>query len=244
MNKLIFYSFLFFSLLSFSQNDKLKAVPKDSVSTIIIRKFQHNFKEKYTDEAFKYDYNFDPNNLSLWEKFKHWLTQKLKDWFNIVDEKKASNFTNYFFKTLYVIVFLLVLYFIIKTLVNDEGNWIFGRNTQKVNVNATVLKEELLETDFDDLIQKAKEAKDYRLAIRYYYLKTLKIFTQKEIIDWDNEKTNHDYYNEIKDSDLRNEFAYISYIYDYCWYGEFDLDQDAFLNAQAKFNDLINSVNE
>jgi hypothetical protein len=245
VNKYLLYIFLLFTFFSFSQDeDKVISVPKDTISDIQIRKFPVNFKDNYTDEAFKYNYNFDPNNLSAWDKFEHWIINKLKEWFNIVDERKAAKFTKYFFRTIYILVFILVLYFIIKTLVNDEGNWIFGRSTKKIDINATVLKEELLETNFDDLIQKAKEVKDYRLAVRYYYLKVLKALTQKDIIDWDNEKTNHDYYNEIKDASLREEFEYISYIYDYCWYGEFDLDEKAFENVEEKFIQLIKKIDE
>ncbi len=243
MNKVIIYIFLLFSVVLFSQKNEIISVPKDTISDVKIKHFPKNFKEKYSDEAFKYNFDFDPNNVSVWEKFQHWITQKIKEWFNVVDEKKAANFTKYFFRTLYIIVFIVVLYFILKTLLNDEGNWIFGRSTPKLNVNATVLKEELLETDFNELIRKAKENHDYRLAVRYYYLQVLKSLTEKEIIDWDNEKTNQDYYNEIKDPELKEQFEYISYIYDYCWYGEFQLDEKSFINAEQKFNQLIQDIN-
>jgi len=243
VNKLILYIFLFFCTISFSQDIVLKSVPRDTISDIKIRQFPKNFKEKYTDEIYKYDYNFDPNNISVWEKFKHWLSQKFKDWFDIVDDKKAAKFTKYFFRTIYILTFIVVLFFILKALLNDEGNWIFGRSSKKIDINATVLKEELLETNFNDLIQKAKDTNDYRLAIRYYYLKVLKALTQNEIIEWDNEKTNYDYYNEIKNDDLKEQFQYISYVYDYTWYGEFNLDKDSFDTAETKFKQLINEIN-
>jgi len=244
VNKFFFYIFFLFSTVVFSQEDTVITVPKDSIGKINIKHFPKDFKKKYADEAFKYDYKFDPNNVSVWEKFKHWLSRKFKDWFNIVDEKKAAKFTRYFFRTIYILVFVLVLYFIIKTLVNDEGNWIFGRTSKKLDISATVLKEELLETNFNELIRQAKENKDFRLAIRYYYLKVLKNLTEKEMIEWDNEKTNYDYYNEIKDDDLRNQFEYISYIYDYCWYGEFNIDEKEFETAEQKFKQLIKQINE
>jgi ATP-dependent Lon protease len=239
VNKFAFYIFVLLSFLTFSQEGKSINIKVDSISKIEVKHFSKNLKEKYTDEAFIYNYKFDPNNLSVWEKFKHWITQKFKDWFNIVDEKKASKFTGFFFRTLYVIVFLAVLLFIIKAILNDEGNWVFGRSNKKLDINAKVLKEELLETNFKELIQNALENKDYRLAIRYYYLSVLKALTKKEIIEWDNEKTNYDYLKEIKDNKLREQFEYISYIYDYCWYGEFQLDEKSFLKAEQKFNQLL-----
>lgn len=244
MNKAILYIFLLFAIFLYSQDDNVIGIPKDTISAIHIKQFPKNFKKKYSEEAFKYNYDFDPNNVSVWEKFQHWLTQKIKEWFHIVDEKKAANFTKYFFRTLYILIFIVVIYFILKTLLKDEGNWIFSRSTPKLKVNATLLKEELLETNFNDLIHQAKEKKDYRLAVRYYYLQVLKSLTNKGMIEWDNEKTNRDYYNEIKEDSIREQFEYISYIYDYSWYGEFQIKDDVFGNIEQKFKQLIQEINE
>ncbi len=240
MNKYILYIFLFLFYTSFSQKKELKT---DIDSNIVIRKLPNNFKDNYKDAVFVYDYNFDPNQRSLWEQFTHWLEEKMKEWFGLVDEKEAANFTNNFIKILYYLVFITVLYFIIKTFMNKEGNWVFGRNSDSLNIKATVLKEELLETNYDTLIAKAKEKNDYRSAIRYHYLKTLKELTKANVIEWDNEKTNYDYQYEIKNPTLREKFAYTSYIFDYCWYGEFTISESAFADAEQKFNQLTQQIN-
>ena len=245
MNKLLIYIFLIFSSVVFSQKTvQVRLVPRDSVSTIKIKSFPDALNQKYTGEAFQYDYDFDPNNASLWEQFKHWLTQKIKEWFNIVDEKKAKSITNYIIKALYIIVFIIVLYVIIKTFLKGEGGWVFGRSPTQTDINATVLKEDLLETDYDEWIVKAESKKDFRLAVRYYYLKVLKALTEKNMIEWDNEKTNHDYYREIKDVELRGLFEFISYIYDYCWYGEFQIDENEYNTVREKFKQLLMQIDE
>lgn len=245
MNKLLIYIFLIFSSVVFSQKTvQVRLVPRDSVSTIKIKSFPDALNQKYTGETFQYDYDFDPNNASLWEQFKHWLTQKIKEWFNIVDEKKAKSITNYIIKALYIIVFIIVLYVIIKTFLKGEGGWVFGRSPTQTDINATVLKEDLLETDYDEWIVKAESKKDFRLAVRYYYLKVLKALTEKNMIEWDNEKTNHDYYREIKDVELRGLFEFISYIYDYCWYGEFQIDENEYNTVREKFKQLLMQIDE
>ncbi len=240
MNKYILYIFLALNFLSFSQKKELKT---DVDSNIVIRKLPDNFKDTYKDAVFVYDYNFDPNQRSLWEQFKHWLSKKIKEWFGLVNEQEAAKFTNSFIKILYYLVFITVLYFIIKTFMNKEGNWVFGRNSDSLNIKATVLKEELLETNYDTLIAKAKEKNDYRSAIRYHYLKILKELTKANLIEWDNEKTNYDYQYEIKNADLREEFTYISYVFDYCWYGEFTISESDFTEAEQKFNQLTQLIN-
>ena len=60
------------------------------------------------------------------------------------------------------------------------------------------------------LISEAESNNNYRLAIRYYYLWLLKGLSEKEIIDYDPEKTNSDYQYEIKTPEISEQFAYTS----------------------------------
>ena len=94
-------------------------------------------------------------------------------------------------------------------------------------------------TNFKTLINKALEKNNYRLAIRYHYLQVLKHLSKKGQIEWDTEKTNYDYYREIKDEKTREEFQYISYIYDYCWYGEFEISNEDYNKGALAFNKLL-----
>jgi len=67
----------------------------------------------------------------------------------------------------------------------------------------------------------------------------LKSLSDRTIIDWDIEKTNTDYLSEIKSAEFKKEFEFLSYIYDYCWYGEFELNEEDFAKAE---NHFINAI--
>jgi hypothetical protein len=92
------------------------------------------------------------------------------------------------------------------------------------------------------LIGEAERDGNYRLAIRYYYLWLLKSLTNAEIIAYDVEKTNSDYFNEIASKPLKDEFSYTSYLYNYIWYGEFDVNEQQFTKAKTAFVKFLNSV--
>jgi hypothetical protein len=66
--------------------------------------------------------------------------------------------------------------------------------------------------------------------------------SEREIIIWDLEKTNSDYLNEIKNEQLKADFAYLSYLYNYIWYGEFELDVNTFEKAKTAFEKTIQSI--
>jgi hypothetical protein len=66
--------------------------------------------------------------------------------------------------------------------------------------------------------------------------------SEKQIIEWDAEKTNSDYVYEIKNEQFKNNFNYLSYLYNYIWYGEFDIDDVTFEKAKASFEKTIQSI--
>jgi len=78
--------------------------------------------------------------------------------------------------------------------------------------------------------------------VRYYYLLALQKLSGKEYIQWEAQKTNHDYIFEIEDQTLRYRFTHITSIYDYIWYGNFNVDNHAFAKAETAFKELNRSL--
>jgi hypothetical protein len=67
--------------------------------------------------------------------------------------------------------------------------------------------------------------------------------SEKQIIEWDVEKTNSDYLYEIKNERQKEDFAYLSYLYNNIWYGEFTLDEATFEKAKNAFEKSIKTIN-
>ena len=201
-----------------------------------------NLKEKYSGDEFTYERSIE--NSGWWSRFKQWLSDFFKDLFNLNSDAKASDFTDIVLKIFYVVIFLLVVYFIVKAIINKEGNWVFGKSSDKSIIPVTDIENNIYETDFKTLIATAENENNHRLAIRYYYLWLLKTLSEAEIIDYDVEKTNSDYYFEIKQEDTKEEFSYTSYLYNYIWYGEFDIDESQFHKAKTAFTQFLKSIKE
>ena len=54
--------------------------------------------------------------------------------------------------------------------------------------------------------------------------------------------TNNDYRNEIEALKVKKEFTYTSYLYNYIWYGEFDVNDEQFDKAKRAFVSFIKSI--
>jgi hypothetical protein len=204
------------------------------------KRVYENLKEKYNTDEFVYERSVE--NSGWWSRFKKWLSDFFKDLFDLNSDAQASDFTDIALKIFYVVIFLLVVYFIVKAIINKEGNWVFGKSSDKRIIPITDIENNIYETDFKTLISNAESENNYRLAVRYYYLWLLKTLAKAEIIDYDVEKTNSDYYFEIQQENTQKEFSYTSYLYNYIWYGEFDIDEAQFNKAKNAFTQFLNSI--
>ena len=141
-----------------------------------------------------------------------------------------------------VLLFIIVIYFIFRAIINKEGAWVFGKSSDKSIIPVTDIETNILATEFKHLIEEAEGNFNYRLAIRYYYLWLLKKLSTAEIIHYDVEKTNNDYRNEIENQFIKEEFVYTSYLYNYIWYGEFDVNDEQFIKAKNAFVKFLKSI--
>jgi hypothetical protein len=204
------------------------------------RSFKADFKSKY--EGAKFNYNEATKDKSLWDRFWERVAKFFDDLFGKNREAHVNgNWIDAVIKAFAIVVILAVVYFITRAILHKESYWIFGRSRKGIAVQDADA-ENILVMDLEQLIQQTKTAGDYRLAVRYYYLSLLKKLSFREIIAWHWDKTNTDYLYEIKDSTLRKDFEYLSYVYDHSWYGDFPVDEKAFAKAERAFLKTINTL--
>ncbi len=208
--------------------------------TISEKKFNQKFKKDYQDSEFVYEEKTKEKNA--WDRFKEWLAGIVRNIFNFTSDETSMKFISYLMRFLAIIVIGFVVYLIVKAILNKEGNWIFGKNSDKKVINYSDVEKNLQLVDFEKLIEATILSGEKRLTIRYYYLWLLKKLAAKEIIVWDLEKTNSDYLYEIKNRDLKEDFVYLSYLYEYIWYGEFEISEKTFEKATKSFDKVIKSL--
>lgn len=227
------------------------AAPQDSLSYIperqaeevapltVERHFTPGYKSKYTTDEFDYERKENNKKRSKWEEFLHWLA----DFFSSDGRADGQGLSvgQILKRVGAVIIVLGVIYFIVRALIKKEGYWIFGKAKKNITANDIGI-ENIETTDFSSLINSTLQNGDFRLGIRYYYLWLLKLLAYNNAIKWHKDKTNSDYLYEIKDENLRARFKYLSYIYDYSWYGEFAVNKDDFAKAEKVFLQTINGL--
>lgn len=203
--------------------------------------FEANFKEKYRDGEFVYEAKLE-KGASWWTRMKEKMARLFDSIFDFNNNVDSMDLVDTILEVLAVIVILVVIYLITKSILNKEGQWIFGKSSSKSILRFEDVEKNIHQIDFEKLIQETLSQGNERLAIRYYYLWVLRKLSDQKIITWDLEKTNSDYLYEIKDDELRANYAYLSYLYNNIWYGEFEFTENMFQNAQKSFVQTLKTL--
>lgn len=250
MNRIFIVLYFLFFLGAANAQDTLVTVDPPKISsvkytekdiqvdsgTVGARHFEKNFKKKYSGKDFLYEYKEPEKNW--WDNFKEWLARKFSNLFNFSSVKTSLDFVAILFRVLAVVVVVILIYFIAKALTKQEGRWIFGKASKKTLFYSYAEKNIHL-LDFEKLIKESIQAGERRIAVRYYYLWLLKTMAQHNYIEWDIEKTNSDYLYELQNPAHKEEFTYLSYLYNYIWYGEFEIDETAFTKTENRFKKAL-----
>ncbi len=96
--------------------------------------------------------------------------------------------------------------------------------------------------DFQAIIQKAYQNKNYREVVRNYYLFALKQLDDKGVIKWKKGKTNYDYLNEVSKSPAKEEFSSLNHFFEYAVYGEFQVSENLAKSSEDLFEQINGSI--
>lgn len=235
--KLIFiFSILVFGTAMGQPQDPSKDLKVDD-SSVVVNDFAEDFQQEYDGSDFDYEKEgaSSDNFISrMIDSFLQWL----QDLFGFEMDPETYEVIE---TILYVILIAVGLYFMVRLLLGHQAtSFLGGKNTALAPLRTQ--EEDLTQIDLQALIDDALKQSDYRLAVRYMFLKALKDLSGKKLIEWHFEKTNKDYLSELESPVLKDNFKAVSRLYDYIWYGEFPINKERFVKAEARFDQLQKSI--
>jgi len=140
-----------------------------------------------------------------------------------------------------VAVFILLL---LRLLIGAQG--IQRSKRQKFypnkNIDTHQVAENIHQYDLLALIKNAVKQKDYSRAVRLYYLLSIKTLSDKGLIQWKKDKTDHQYLNELISGKIKNQFAELTGIFELVWYGGVSLTSPLFSEIQQSFQRFIRQL--
>ena len=236
MNRLTFFVFTLLLILLF--NADFAAVKKISAKIVTdTTKVQTKKFDAKALQHLKADQDFNYNGQatggeSVWDIFWNWV------WYHLARIFRAIPYGGTIFQWLLIGACVALFVFIIaKSLGIDPIQMIRG-GARKVEVPYSESLENIHEINFDEEIEKAVALHNYRLAVRLLYLKCLKQLSDRNLIQWKIDKTNSAYIYELSDPNQRQTFSRLTRQFEFVWYGNFAIDQQAFGNINQMFQDF------
>lgn len=124
-------------------------------------------------------------------------------------------------------------------------NKAFTKNTKVNRIEVKSLEEaerDLDKADIRSFLEKAIANKDYRLALRLYYLQSIKMLSAKSLIVWKRDKTNGRYLRELKDHPLYDAFKALTLDFERIWYTDMGVSEKLFAKQRSTFEQFLQKV--
>lgn len=192
-------------------------------------------KKIFSDPKLKYDLNvkYDPG---IFERFLNWLSDLLFG---------NTNYDNIQFTRELIIwtVVILSVIVVIWILLKSDLSRLIRPKSKMTSFNFSEITEDLSTINFDKMIDEAVKKEDYRMAVRWNYLKCLYLLERGKHLVFQPAKTNIDYQYDLKKSEFLNEFMSVSRIYDYVWYGKFTVDGSKYSDLKNEFTVFESRLN-
>lgn len=240
-------AFIVLLLFAFNANAttvQKENVKKDSVkkavviidsSKVAIKKIDEEAVNEYSKQRdFIYD-DVTPAGLSWWDRF--WMA--VGRWFAKLFSGGGKHLPNtgflIFLKYAAIVLAVALIVFIVMKIFGLDLKFLTGKS-KTVDIPYEESLENIHEIDFEDHLENAINSGNYRLAVRLLYLKTLKHLTDRNLINWQPEKTNQTYVAELNNELYKTEFAGLTLQFEYIWYGDFYIDKASFEPINESFN--------
>ncbi len=189
-------------------------------------------------EKFRHDSSFDyhenaPVNESLWERIWNWFLEFLNEIIYGTSIQTIVFYVAFFF----LIIFLLFQLFNIKV-----RSLFYSNNKQEVSFSE--IEENIDNMNLDKLIIVQITNKNYRAAVRFMYLKTLKILNESGKIIWKKDKTNDKYIGDLAETLYVERFKDLTLKYECIWYGHFHIEESNFNKIDIEFRNFYRTIND
>ncbi len=232
--RLYYHIFINLILLSAYTSFHSLAVVVDS-SKVIVRKPQESQINAFRKLK---DYQYGTEQVNYVENWWSRLLRQLFEWF-------SKNFSgvgnpNFWKGVAYFFVASVVVFIILKLIgVNFDGLF---KKKSKYDIPYETIEENIHQINFNEAISEAVAQKNYRLAVRLYYLKALKELSDAGLIHWQINKTNQSYVYELQSSTLKTSFNQVTRQFEYTWYGDFPIDEEHFVEIREDFLKFSNQI--
>lgn len=203
-----------------------KNTAEDTIAVERRRFSEVKLTEYLQDPDLDYDRVIHTENL-WWTRFMRWLGDRLEKLFGTKGGRLV--FDNIEWVILGIAVLFVAWYFR-----RHLFGGVFGVAAKKARL-VTEIEENIEELDLDKLLREAEQRSNWRLALRYQWLKVLRKLVDEGRIKWQPRYTDADYLAQLKEPAIRATFSELSFLFKWVWYGDAPMDAQRYQHLKPAF---------
>lgn len=200
-----------------------------AMDSVAVRDAQFNSTEITRLQAnpeYDYDRSLHVENL-WWDRLLKWVQQQLNELFGTKGGRWVFSHLHW---AIIIAAVVLLLFYLRKRLFHGAFTPEAGRPRQVLEIH-----EDLAVVDLDQLLGAAEREGNWRLALRYHYLKVLRRLMDDGSIRFKPESTDRDYQRQLRDPAQRSTFAELSFLFKWAWYGDAPMDEARYRSLAPAF---------
>lgn len=115
-------------------------------------------------------------------------------------------------------------------------------NSTKISFDEEIDPTRIELSEIELKIIEAEKENENRIAIRLLFIWVMKELSEKELVEWKKKKTNYHYLSELSGTPLYVEFERIVSVFEYVWYGKYDISNRDYKKVKKEFLGLIENI--
>lgn len=193
------------------------------------RSFDEEKMELYAEQQDFAYMNYTVKPPSIWERLSWWFQSVLQRIF-------LNPNTPWITQLAYYLILILVLGLAIFYIIRLRYGGGLAVDYKPFHQGVSGIENTSVE-DFDKLINGALADQNFKLAIRYIYLKSLAVLANKELIRLKDWKSPYDYSNELK-GEVAISYQELARLFEFVWYGEFHAGDEEYQRGDVLLHKL------
>ncbi|MCX8081440.1 MAG: hypothetical protein N3F09_09415 [Bacteroidia bacterium] len=186
------------------------------------------------------EYDYSESASSSFNPLTALISYILQKFFDEVSSQKIENA-----RKIFIWIIVIVCLFIIYKILKRYGFGIPLLNEEKNRKGAPLfsdINKPLKYYDFEKIIQDYISKKDYRSAFRWAFISLLHELEKKQHITFEPQKTINDFKKMVSGKAFSQGFSEICLLFEYVWYGKFEINEITFSSILDKTNSLKGSI--
>lgn len=235
------FLFLLFAAPTFAAPDSTAVRKKPAILIIDTGAVKTRHFSKTAIDDFKrkpeFIYKESYNGPSLWTRFWRWFWGWVDKLFSTRTGRKS---TSVLWVILRYLIYAGAIFGIVVLVLKLSGINLLSMMRRKPYsaMEYSESAENIHEIDFNSELDKAVSVGNYRLAVRLLYLRSLKQLSDGGLINWQINKTNTAYVQELAAGEQRDTFSLLTRQFEYVWYGDFAINAEIYKRISTLFTNF------